>query len=229
MLAELATGFPLFPGESDIDQVCHRLPAVGASQPTLTHLAPLVSQLFHIMRTFGALTPRMMKVLRDNPLFVGIQVLHASALLSPNVVPHLFPLPCPLEPLQIPEYTELETLESKFRECSQDGATVALDANGIDLIKVTIPPPSLRLPAIAHLFFPPPQRCLAYEPLERPSCAELLNHPYFKGFAERFEPELQEALESDAATFVLGKRRKVRDNSNRSEQPDDTHSPWCVG
>ena len=50
MLAEMMTGMPLFPGESDIDQ------------------------LFHIMRTFGALTPRMLQLVKANPLFVGVTV-----------------------------------------------------------------------------------------------------------------------------------------------------------
>jgi len=50
MLAEMTTGMPLFPGESDIDQ------------------------LFHIMRTFGTLTPRMLQLVQTNPLFVGVTV-----------------------------------------------------------------------------------------------------------------------------------------------------------
>lgn len=50
MLPEMASGAPLFPGESDIDQ------------------------LFHIMRCFGNLPPRLMEVFRANPLFIGIKV-----------------------------------------------------------------------------------------------------------------------------------------------------------
>ena len=54
------------------------------------------------------------------------------------------------------------------------------------------------------------QWCLAYEPSDRPSCAELLNHKYFEGFAEWFEPQLKEALDKDAQDFVMFKKRKVR-------------------
>jgi serine/threonine protein kinase len=50
MLPEMASGAPLFPGESDIDQ------------------------LFHIMRCFGNLPPRLMEVFRANPLFIGIKL-----------------------------------------------------------------------------------------------------------------------------------------------------------
>lgn len=53
------------------------------------------------------------------------------------------------------------------------------------------------------------QWCLAYEPSDRPSCAQLLGHKYFEGFAEWFEPQLKEALEKDAQDFVMFKRRKV--------------------
>ena len=50
MLPEMASGAPLFPGESDIDQ------------------------LFHIMRCFGTLPPRLMEIFRANPLFIGIKI-----------------------------------------------------------------------------------------------------------------------------------------------------------
>ena len=43
--AEITNGMPLFPGESDIDQ------------------------LFHIVRCFGTLTDRQMELFRTNPLF----------------------------------------------------------------------------------------------------------------------------------------------------------------
>ena len=50
MLPEMASGAPLFPGESDIDQ------------------------LFHIMRCFGQLPPKLMDIFKSNPLFVGIKI-----------------------------------------------------------------------------------------------------------------------------------------------------------
>ena len=33
-----------------------------------------IDQLFHIMRTFGTLTPRMLQLVQTNPLFVGVTV-----------------------------------------------------------------------------------------------------------------------------------------------------------
>jgi cyclin-dependent kinase-like len=54
MLAEIYTGMPLFPGESDIDQ------------------------LFQIVRCQGNLTDHLCKCLRSNPLFEGVQVPHVT-------------------------------------------------------------------------------------------------------------------------------------------------------
>jgi len=50
MFVEAASGSPLFPGDSDIDQ------------------------LYQIMRCFGALPDRLMDTFRGNPLFVGIKI-----------------------------------------------------------------------------------------------------------------------------------------------------------
>lgn len=50
MLAEIHTGLPLFPGESDIDQ------------------------LFHILRCQGNLTDHLSECLRKNPLFEGVEI-----------------------------------------------------------------------------------------------------------------------------------------------------------
>ena len=50
MVAEITNGMPLFPGESDVDQ------------------------LFHIVRCFGRLTDRQMELFRTNPLFVGVNM-----------------------------------------------------------------------------------------------------------------------------------------------------------
>ena len=50
MFAEITNGLPLFPGESDIDQ------------------------LFHIIRCFGKLTDQQMKFFHQNPLFVGVKI-----------------------------------------------------------------------------------------------------------------------------------------------------------
>jgi len=48
--AELSNGIPLFPGESDIDQ------------------------LFHIIKCFGKLTQRQVDIFKRNPLYVGIEL-----------------------------------------------------------------------------------------------------------------------------------------------------------
>ncbi|XP_061196836.1 cyclin-dependent kinase-like 2 isoform X4 [Saccostrea echinata] len=50
LLAEMLTGEPLFPGDSDIDQ------------------------LYHIVKCFGNLTPRHKEVFLRNPLFVGMRL-----------------------------------------------------------------------------------------------------------------------------------------------------------
>ena len=50
LMAEISNGLPLFPGESDVDQ------------------------LFQIMRCFGNLTPRMAELVRRNPLFTGVKL-----------------------------------------------------------------------------------------------------------------------------------------------------------
>ena len=49
-MAEISNGLPLFPGDSDVDQ------------------------LFHIMQCFGNLTPRMEELVRKNPEFAGTKL-----------------------------------------------------------------------------------------------------------------------------------------------------------
>ncbi|XP_064632319.1 cyclin-dependent kinase-like 2 isoform X4 [Lineus longissimus] len=50
LVAEMMTGEPLFPGDSDIDQ------------------------LFHVVRCFGNLSPRHREIFHKNPLFVGMRL-----------------------------------------------------------------------------------------------------------------------------------------------------------
>lgn len=50
MFAEIATGLPLFPGDSDIDQ------------------------LYHIIRCLGKITPRQQELFRKNSLYVGVKL-----------------------------------------------------------------------------------------------------------------------------------------------------------
>ncbi|OWZ01631.1 CMGC/CDKL protein kinase [Phytophthora megakarya] len=56
MLAEIATGLPLFPGDSDIDQ------------------------LYHIIRCLGHVTSRQQELFRKNALYVGVKLPQASKL-----------------------------------------------------------------------------------------------------------------------------------------------------
>ena len=64
MLAEIHTGLPLFPGESDIDQ------------------------LFHILRCQGNLTEHLSDCLRKNPLFEGVDIPHIR---EPETLKRRFP------------------------------------------------------------------------------------------------------------------------------------------
>ena len=135
MLPEMASGAPLFPGESDIDQ------------------------LFHIMRCFGQLPPKLMDIFRQNPLFIGIK---------------------------IPEnISSTESLEERFP---------------------TYPVDQLKLLKL----------CLKYEPDDRCTCEELMNHEYFTedGFVEWFDEELKQMLERDAADFKM-RQKKFRRNQNQ--------------
>lgn len=144
MLPEMASGAPLFPGESDIDQ------------------------LFHIMRCFGQLPPKLLEVFRQNPLFIGIKI--------PDNV------------------QQTETLKARFP---------------------TYPDEQLDLMT----------ECLRYEPEQRCTCAELMNHRYFteNGFVEWFDYELKQMLERDAADFKMRQKKfrkaKIRGDS-RGEQSD---------
>ncbi|KAG6973731.1 hypothetical protein JG687_00000727 [Phytophthora cactorum] len=56
MFAEIATGLPLFPGDSDIDQ------------------------LYHIIRCLGHITSRQQDLFRKNALYVGVKLPQASEL-----------------------------------------------------------------------------------------------------------------------------------------------------
>jgi len=62
--------------------------------------------------------------------------------------------------------------------------------------------------------------CLAYEPSDRPTCTELLNHRYFSGFAKWFDPQLKQSVEKDSQEFIMFKKRKSR-NHRRSMSKDD--------
>jgi cyclin-dependent kinase-like len=56
MFAEIATGLPLFPGDSDIDQ------------------------LYQIIRCIGRITPRHQEIFRKNTLYVGVKLPHVTEL-----------------------------------------------------------------------------------------------------------------------------------------------------
>lgn len=54
MFAEITTGLPLFPGDSDIDQ------------------------LYHIIKCLGTITPRQQELFKKNSLYVGVKLPHAT-------------------------------------------------------------------------------------------------------------------------------------------------------
>ena len=54
------------------------------------------------------------------------------------------------------------------------------------------------------------QGCLVMEPDSRLTCAELLEHKYFDGFRERFEPELQALMSKNQDQHqTKSKKQKV--------------------
>lgn len=115
MFAEILNGLPLFPGESDLDQ------------------------LAHIMKCLGKLTPHFCELFTKNPAYVGVK---------------------------LPTVKVVEPLAKKF--------------------------PSLDRAALSVM-----KKCLRYEPEERETCAQLLQHQYFQGFADWFQNELSTAIQRD--------------------------------
>eukprot|EP00949_MAST-11_sp_MAST-11-sp1_P004270 g4270.t1 len=130
MFAEITNGLPLFPGESDVDQ------------------------LFHIVKCFGKLTDRQVELFSKNPLFVGVKM--------PKVAPE-----------------EVEPLQDRF-----PGASAAQ----LEAMKM----------------------CLDYDPDRRATCTELMKCSYFEGFAEKFAPELENALMLDSHEFAMKKKRQSK-------------------
>ncbi len=133
LMAEIAHGLPLFPGESDLDQ------------------------LSHIIWCFGKLTPRLEDLARSNPQFTGAS---------------------------LPQFAKLDSLQQKLEGVSQQQ---------LDVI----------------------QQCLAYEPMQRPTCSDLLRHTFFKGSAAQFTEQLAAAMQADARDKLAGQqpRRSKRINS----------------
>ncbi|XP_028393404.1 cyclin-dependent kinase-like 4 isoform X1 [Dendronephthya gigantea] len=72
--------------------------------------------------------------------------------------------------------------------------------------------PYIPQPAMSFL-----KGCLVMEPDSRLTCAELLEHKYFDGFRERFEPELQ-ALFAKSQEQHPTKSKKQKKYGSRSEQ-----------
>ena len=65
-----------------------------------------------------------------------------------------------------------------------------------------------RFPSMSAVALDFMKSCLVLEPSERLTCSQLLEHPYFSGFREWFEPELQAILSKDS--HKEEKRRKSR-------------------
>jgi hypothetical protein len=75
-MAEIVSGQPLFPGDSDVvwQGVPARVRALAACV-VFTVGAPVgQDQMFHIMRCFGKPTPRMLEFMVSHPLFVNVQL-----------------------------------------------------------------------------------------------------------------------------------------------------------
>jgi len=138
LMAEIAHGLPLFPGESDLDQ------------------------LSHIIWCFGKLTPRLQDLARSNPQFSGAQ---------------------------LPQFAKLDSLQQKLEGVSSEQ---------LDVI----------------------QQCLAYEPMQRPTCSDLLRHTYFKVSAELFKTELQAACAADTESKLNPQQpRRAKCSVRVSEVP----------
>ncbi|XP_040822724.1 cyclin-dependent kinase-like 2 [Ochotona curzoniae] len=139
LVTEMLMGEPLFPGDSDIDQ------------------------LYLIMLCLGNLIPRHQELFYKNPVFAGVR---------------------------LPEIKETEPLERRYPKLSEVV---------IDLAK----------------------RCLHVDPDQRPFCAELLHHDFFRmdGFAERFPQELQLKVQKDARSVSLSKKSQ---NRKKEKEKDDS-------
>ncbi|KAJ0397618.1 hypothetical protein P43SY_003502 [Pythium insidiosum] len=138
MFAEITTGLPLFPGDSDIDQ------------------------LYHIIKCLGHITPRHQELFKKNSLYVGVKLPHA---------------------------TEREPLDARFPH---------FDKHSLDFLQQTIKD----------------------EPLDRWTCAELLNHPFFENAGQQFEQELQDAIQRDLNdTMALRKKRLRSQKQSQPQQP----------
>ncbi|KAJ2993686.1 Cyclin-dependent kinase-like 3 [Globomyces sp. JEL0801] len=150
IFAELLTGQPLFPGDTDIDQ------------------------LYRIMKCLGQLTQRHTEIFLKNPLFVGVR---------------------------IPEIGKITPLSSK-------------------------------LPNTSNLAMSWLQQTLIYDPDQRATTKELMNHAYFQDdrFADKFEPILRQTIENEkekeqserlrrkrAKKFMENQRSSVSKKENRED------------
>lgn len=129
-----------------------------------------VLQLFHIMRCFGQLPPKLMEIFRSNPLFIGIK---------------------------IPEQVQCtETLEKRFPQYGEE-----------------------------QLVFM--HNCLKYEPEQRCTCEELMQHRYFTedGFVTWFEEELKQMLERDAQDFKMRQKKFRKSKGTRGDSDDGGRRP----
>ncbi len=143
LLAELTSGQPLFPGESDLRTLQRVLSTLG-----------------------GTLTDKQRKVLEQNPIFEGIEAAKVCAAASASA----------------------GCLEQKFPNIS----TVTLN-----FLKA----------------------CLSIDPTQRPSCAQLLDDPYFAGAKESFEKEMREIMAKDEKDFQMRTREMAHGGSSGSIEP----------
>ncbi|KAF0757796.1 hypothetical protein AaE_004148, partial [Aphanomyces astaci] len=137
MFAEITTGLPLFPGDSDIDQ------------------------LYHIIKCLGRITSRQQELFRKNSLYVGVK---------------------------LPEVSDVETLEDRFPQ---------FDKVAIDFLKQTVQD----------------------EPLDRWTCAELLQHPLIADGADEFDLQLRECIAKDIVDNMVKPTRRQKKPTPLSRPP----------
>lgn len=149
LIVEMLTGNPLFPGDSDIDQ------------------------LYHITSWLGNLSQRYKEIFMKNPIFVG---------------------------MKLPEVNHVDPLEKRLP---------GLSSYSIGIVK----------------------DCLMLDADDRPTCTQLLSHPYFNhdNFGHRFILELRTKIHKEfGGNAVISKKSKVAKEpmrEKRKSQDDSRHNP----
>ncbi|KAL5260001.1 hypothetical protein ACHWQZ_G010201 [Mnemiopsis leidyi] len=145
LIVEMLTGNPLFPGDSDIDQ------------------------LYHITSWLGNLSQRYKDIFMKNPIFVG---------------------------MKLPEVNHVDPLEK-------------------------------RLPGLSHHSIGIVKDCLMLDADDRPTCTQLLSHPYFNhdNFGHRFILELRTKIHKEfGGNTVITKKSKVAKDHSMQKPTKTSHA-----